>query len=64
MKFFKKIPIFFKEVANELKKVSWSSRAELINATKVVLIGTFFLTSFIAFADIFLSRLLKVLISA
>jgi len=60
--FFKKIPIFLKEVHQELKKVSWSNRSELINATVVVLAGTFFLTVFIAVSDLVLARLLQILI--
>ena len=60
--FFKKIPIFLKEVNQELKKVSWSNRSELLNATIIVLVGTFFLTVFIAMSDLVLARLLQVLI--
>lgn len=60
--FFKRIPTFLKEVRQELKKVSWSTREELINATIVVLIGTSLLTVFIALADSILVRLLKILI--
>jgi preprotein translocase SecE subunit len=63
IRFFKKIPVFFKQVIAELKKVSWSSKSELFNATRVVLFGSFFLTAFIALADFVLARLLKVLIS-
>jgi preprotein translocase SecE subunit len=32
---------FFREVQNELKKVTWTSRAELITSTKAVMIATF-----------------------
>ena len=32
---------FFREVQQELKKVSWTSKAELIVSTKVVMIATF-----------------------
>ena len=60
--FFSRIPQFLKEVNQELKKVSWSTRSELANATLVVIVGTFFLTSFIALADLVLMRLLRVLI--
>ncbi len=32
---------FFREVQNELKKVTWTSKAELIMSTKAVMIATF-----------------------
>lgn len=32
---------FFREVLNELKKVTWTSKAELIMSTKAVMIATF-----------------------
>jgi preprotein translocase subunit SecE len=37
----KKKPTFFREVVNELKKVSWTSREELLVSTKAVIIATF-----------------------
>lgn len=33
---------YFREVQNELKKVTWTSRAELILSTKTVIFSTFF----------------------
>ncbi|MBN2120077.1 MAG: preprotein translocase subunit SecE [Candidatus Omnitrophica bacterium] len=60
--FFTRIPAFLSEVHQELKKVSWSTRSELINATIVVLIGSFCLTLFISLSDILLARLLQVLV--
>lgn len=33
---------YFREVQNELRKVTWTSREELIFCTKVVILGTFF----------------------
>lgn len=32
---------YFREVQNELKKVSWTSKPELITSTKAVIIATF-----------------------
>jgi preprotein translocase subunit SecE len=32
---------YFREVQNELKKVTWTSRGELMFSTKVVVISTF-----------------------
>jgi len=61
--FFKRIPLFFKEVHVELSKSSWSTRKEVFHATLVVLFGTTLLTMFIWAADIFLGKMLKILIS-
>ena len=37
----KKKVSFFREVQNELKKVTWTSREELLFCTKAVIIATF-----------------------
>lgn len=58
----KKFPLFVREVRSELKKVSWSTRKELIAATGVVLAGSLFLTVYIALVDIGLSKIMQVLI--
>jgi len=47
---------FLKEVHAELKKVSWSTKEELIAATAVVLVGSAFLTIYIFLVDTGLSR--------
>ena len=47
----------------ELSKSSWSTRKEVFHATLVVLFGTTLLTMFIWAADIFLGKMLKILIS-
>ncbi|MCX5681755.1 MAG: preprotein translocase subunit SecE [Candidatus Omnitrophica bacterium] len=59
---FGKIQNFFSEVAVELKKVSWPTRAELIEATWIVIVSTFLLGLFIGAADFILSRLLGLII--
>jgi preprotein translocase subunit SecE len=38
----KKKVSYFREVQNELKKVTWTSKEELIFCTKAVVIATFF----------------------
>lgn len=43
---------FLREVQGELKKVNWTSRAELIQSTKVVLVATFLFGFAIYFADV------------
>ncbi|MDD5005523.1 MAG: preprotein translocase subunit SecE [Candidatus Omnitrophica bacterium] len=56
----KKIPQFFSEVKQELKKVSWSSRGELMGATWVVIAVTIFLAIYIGTIDFGLSKFLTV----
>ena len=58
-----KIKKFFTEVVVELKKVSWSTRRELIESTKVVLISTAFLGIFIAVVDVVISKFIGVIIN-
>jgi preprotein translocase SecE subunit len=43
---------YFREVQNELKKVTWTSRAELILSTKAVIIATFAFGFAIYLADL------------
>jgi len=59
---FAKVNKFFSEVTVELKKVSWSTRSELIESTQVVLISTAFLGLFIAVVDLVLSKFIGVII--
>jgi len=58
----KGLPGFLKEVKEELKKVSWSSRHELMAAATIVVIITSLLTAYIAFVDLGLSRLVQILL--
>jgi len=57
-----RIKRFLSEVKIELKKVSWSTKDELISATTVVLISVFLLALFIGVCDFILSRLISMLI--
>ncbi|MGA1845140.1 MAG: preprotein translocase subunit SecE [bacterium] len=59
---FKKMIQFFKEVKNELKKVSWPGRREVINSTIVVLIATAVITLFLYLVDVGLSKLVGMVI--
>lgn len=43
---------YFREVQNELKKVTWTSKAELILSTKAVIIATFVFGFAIYLADL------------
>jgi preprotein translocase subunit SecE len=57
---FGKIKKFFTEVAIELKKVSWTTRRELIDSTWVVIVSSLLLGAFIATTDLVLSRMIAV----
>ena len=57
-----KVKKFFSDVIVELKKVSWSTREELIEATKVVLLSSVLLGLFIGGVDFVLSKLLGLII--
>ncbi len=58
----KKIPVFLKEVKEELKKVNWSSRQELIGAAIIVIITSAVLTAYIAVIDLSLAKLVQLLL--
>ncbi|MDP2905850.1 MAG: preprotein translocase subunit SecE [Candidatus Omnitrophota bacterium] len=61
MNIVKKISNFVVEVKQELAKVAWSSRKEIMGATTVVIVTTFMLALFIGAIDMFLSKILSVL---
>ncbi|MFC1631211.1 preprotein translocase subunit SecE [Candidatus Omnitrophota bacterium] len=52
----KKIVKFLVEVKTEMKKVSWSTRKELISSTWIVIITVFLLTIFIGTVDFVISH--------
>ena len=53
---------FFKEVTAELKKVTWTTRQELISSAWVVIVSSLCLGFFIALTDLILSRLIALII--
>jgi len=57
-----KIRKFFMEAASELKKVSWSTKQELMEATWIVIISSCVLGLFIGITDFVLSKLVGLLI--
>ncbi len=61
MNIFKKIVNFLKEVRQELSKVSWSTRKELIGSTGVVIAITSIMAVFIGVIDLFLSKILSLM---
>ena len=52
---------FLREVKQELSKVSWSTRQELMGATVAVIAITSILAVFIGVVDIFLSKVLTLM---
>ncbi len=57
-----KIKKFITEVVVELKKVSWSTKKELIDATWIVLISSALLGVYIGATDFVLSKFLAVIV--
>ncbi len=53
---------FISEVRMELKKVSWSTRRELINSTIVVIVSVVILAIFIGVCDLIWSNLINFVI--
>ncbi len=51
-----KIKEFFQEVSVELKKVSWPTRQQTVNATVVVIALSFIVAFFLGIVDIVLAR--------
>ncbi len=55
-----KVP-YLRSVQQELKKVSWTSKEELLLGTKVVIISTFIFGMAIYAADVFIHKFLSFL---
>ena len=56
-----KIKAFLIDTKNELKKVTWPTKEELKESTKVVIVGTLLLTVFTGIIDQILSRIVKLI---
>ena len=57
---FKDAGKFFKEAINELKKVSWSGKKEVIGSTIVVIILVVIVAIFVGFVDFLISKVLRI----
>ncbi len=53
---------FVGEVKSELKKVSWSSREELISSTTAVLVSVLLLSIFVGVFDLLFSRAINLML--
>jgi len=58
----RKIAAYFSGVRTEMGKVSWPTRTELVESTRLVLILSLILAVLVFFADSILSRLINLLI--
>jgi len=58
----RKIADYFSGVRTEMGKVSWPTRTELVESTRLVLILSLILAILVFFADSILSRLINLLI--
>jgi preprotein translocase subunit SecE len=54
-----RIKTYIAETRTELKKVTWPSRQDLIDSTRVVIIASLLLTVFVGVVDQILSRIIK-----
>jgi preprotein translocase subunit SecE len=54
-----RIKLYLSETKTELKKVTWPSRQDLIDSTKVVIVATLIMTVFVGIVDQVLSRIIK-----
>lgn len=57
-----KIKKFITEVVVELKKVSWSTKRELLDSTWIVIVSSAFLGVFIGLTDFVLSKIIGLII--
>ena len=59
---FKKVGNFIQETRQELNKVTWPTRDELIQSTAVVIVTTIILAIFIGAVDMILSQAIRILL--
>ena len=55
---------FYKETIAELRKVSWPTRSEAINLTKVVLVVVLLMGAFLGILDYLFTKLFGLIIGA
>lgn len=56
---FEKIVRFLKETRAEMRKVTWPTRDELVESTKIVIIATIVVTIFIGIVDQILTLIIR-----
>ncbi len=60
---FEKIKQFIREFRVEMRKVTWPSRKEVIASTGVVLVVVLIISLYLGMTDLFLSKLLRLMLS-
>jgi len=58
-----KVSGFLKDIKLEMMKVSWPTKDELIGSTVIVLVSLAILSLFIGICDIFLSKIVNVIMT-
>jgi len=56
---YEKIKTFLSETRAEMRKVTWPTKDELIESTKIVIIATFVVTLFIGIIDQLLTLIIR-----
>jgi len=56
----KKIPKFLKETNEELKKITWTKKEDLVQSAIVVVVLLIFFTTYIFIIDLGLSKLIRI----
>jgi preprotein translocase subunit SecE len=54
-----KIKIFFEDVVKEMKKVTWPTKAELFESTKIVIVVCIILAAFTYVIDMIINQVIK-----
>ncbi|OCA81036.1 preprotein translocase subunit SecE [Bacillus sp. FJAT-27225] len=62
MNFFRGIPKFFREVAREMRKVSWPKRRELTRYTITVITTVTVFAIFFAVVDLGISKVIRLIL--
>ena len=60
--FIKRVGKFFREVRSEMRKVTWSTKNELVSYTIVVFVSVAIVSGFIWIADTVLYKLLSLIL--
>ncbi|MBK9098035.1 MAG: preprotein translocase subunit SecE [bacterium] len=54
-----KIKLFFEDVVKEMKKVTWPTKAELMESTKIVIVVCLILAGFAYVIDMLISQVMQ-----
>jgi preprotein translocase subunit SecE len=57
-----KIVNFFQDIVKEMKKVTWPTREELTESTKIVVLVSLFIATFTWVVDLAVSEILKLIL--